>query len=46
MEVTEMFPVNELKHLEEILIRELTEKEQKDLDDCFEEVWKEMKGEN
>ena len=39
MEVTEMFPVNELKHLEEILIRELTEEEQKDLDEGFEEIW-------
>ena len=38
--------MDELNTMEEILIRELTKEEQKALDDGFEDMWKELKGDN
>ncbi len=46
MELTEIFPKGELKRLEEILIRDVSEEEKKDLDEGFEDVWNEISKED
>ena len=46
MELLEMFPKGELKHLEEVLIRDVSEEEQKDLEEGFEEVWNNIEQED